>query len=96
MMSTPNWSLRRLHSIDDTQIEQLADVLIDCVEGGASVSFIRTTGLGACGCDPWVRLDAARRALQYDILLSRSEVIQPRFALRRFSSCSIGHSVKAR
>jgi GNAT superfamily N-acetyltransferase len=33
-------SVRRLHTLDDTQIEQLADVLIDCVEGGASVSFM--------------------------------------------------------
>jgi GNAT superfamily N-acetyltransferase len=34
------WSLRRLHTVDDAQIDQLADVLIDCVEGGASVSFM--------------------------------------------------------
>jgi GNAT superfamily N-acetyltransferase len=39
-MTTPNWSLRRLRTVDDAQIEQLADVLIDCVEGGASVSFM--------------------------------------------------------
>jgi GNAT superfamily N-acetyltransferase len=37
---TPTWSVRRLHSLDDVQIEALADVLIDCVEGGASVSFM--------------------------------------------------------
>jgi GNAT superfamily N-acetyltransferase len=37
---TPNWSLRHLHAVDDAQIDQLADVLIDCVEGGASVSFM--------------------------------------------------------
>jgi len=29
--------LRRLPSLDRTRINQLADVLIDCVEGGASV-----------------------------------------------------------
>jgi GNAT superfamily N-acetyltransferase len=39
-MSAPAWSLRRLHALDDAQIESLADVLIDCVEGGASVSFM--------------------------------------------------------
>ncbi len=39
-MSTPTWSLRRLHALDDAQIDELADVLIDCVEGGASVSFM--------------------------------------------------------
>ena len=37
---TPAWSIRRLHVVDEMQIEALADVLIDCVEGGASVSFM--------------------------------------------------------
>ena len=37
---TPTWSLRRLHAPDDVQIDELAGVLIDCVEGGASVSFM--------------------------------------------------------
>src|SRR5256884_9215009 len=39
-MTTPAWSPRRLHALDDAQIDGLADVLIDCVEGGASVSFM--------------------------------------------------------
>jgi GNAT superfamily N-acetyltransferase len=39
-MIEPTWSVRRLHALDDTQIEELAGVLIDCVEGGASVSFM--------------------------------------------------------
>jgi GNAT superfamily N-acetyltransferase len=39
-MSPPTWSLRRLYAVDETQIDQLADVLIDCVDGGASVSFM--------------------------------------------------------
>jgi len=39
-MKTPSGSLRRLHAVDDRQIDELADVLIDCVEGGASVSFM--------------------------------------------------------
>jgi GNAT superfamily N-acetyltransferase len=29
-----------LHTVEEAQIEGLADVLIDCVEGGASVSFM--------------------------------------------------------
>ena len=37
---TSTGSPRRLHTVDDRQIEELADVLIDCVEGGASVSFM--------------------------------------------------------
>jgi GNAT superfamily N-acetyltransferase len=32
--------IRVLSSIDDAQARQLADVLVDCVEGGASVSFM--------------------------------------------------------
>jgi GNAT superfamily N-acetyltransferase len=39
-MSELRWSIRRLHAVDETQVEGLADVLIDCVEGGASVSFM--------------------------------------------------------
>ena len=37
---TSAWSVRRLRDVDDAQIDALADVLIDCVEGGASVSFL--------------------------------------------------------
>jgi GNAT superfamily N-acetyltransferase len=37
---TAAWTLRRLHAVDEVQIQGLADVLIDCVEGGASVSFM--------------------------------------------------------
>jgi ribosomal protein S18 acetylase RimI-like enzyme len=35
-----DWRPRRLHTLDDATIEALCDVLIDCVEGGASVSFM--------------------------------------------------------
>jgi len=39
-VTTPAFGIRRLLSVDDAQVEALADVLIDCVEGGASVSFM--------------------------------------------------------
>lgn len=39
-MSSPGTAIRRLHSVDDAQIEELAGVLIDCVDGGAGVSFV--------------------------------------------------------
>jgi GNAT superfamily N-acetyltransferase len=42
-MSAPSMlpgSPRRVYALDDTLINQLASVLIDCVEGGASVSFM--------------------------------------------------------
>lgn len=38
-MTTP--TIQRLHSVSPTQIEELASVLVDCVEGGASVSFMQ-------------------------------------------------------
>ena len=34
------WTLRRLNTVTSADVGQLADVLIDCVEGGASVSFM--------------------------------------------------------
>ena len=39
-MSTSTWLPRRVHALDDAQIDELAGVLIDCVDGGASVSFM--------------------------------------------------------
>ena len=39
-MTAPAWSVRRLHALDDAHIDELAGVLIDCVQGGASVSFM--------------------------------------------------------
>ncbi len=39
-MTTAAPALRRLHSLTEHQLDQLADVLIDCVEGGASVNFM--------------------------------------------------------
>src|SRR5690606_9680998 len=39
-MNPPAWSIQRLHVVHDAQCEELADVLIECVEGGASVSFM--------------------------------------------------------
>ena len=35
--STPD--VRRLRAVTEAQMQELADVLVDCVEGGASVSF---------------------------------------------------------
>ena len=40
-MKISTWTVRRLHALDDAQIDELAGVLIDCVDGGASVSFMR-------------------------------------------------------
>jgi GNAT superfamily N-acetyltransferase len=39
-MNTKHWGLRRLHTVTEKQLGELTDVLVDCVEGGASVSFM--------------------------------------------------------
>jgi GNAT superfamily N-acetyltransferase len=39
-MTAMPWNLRRLHAVDEAEIDGLAGVLLDCVEGGASVSFM--------------------------------------------------------
>jgi ribosomal protein S18 acetylase RimI-like enzyme len=40
MMSSSTWSIRQAQRVSERDVEALADVLIDCVEGGASVSFM--------------------------------------------------------
>jgi uncharacterized glyoxalase superfamily protein PhnB/GNAT superfamily N-acetyltransferase len=37
---TTTWSVRRVHALDDAQIDELAGVTIDCVEGDASIGFM--------------------------------------------------------
>ena len=37
---TPGWTIHRLSRLDDADIEELTSVLVDCVDGGASVSFM--------------------------------------------------------
>ena len=40
-MSTPtDATIRRLETVDDAQVEALADLLVDCVADGASVGFM--------------------------------------------------------
>ena len=40
MSTLPRVPIRRLQSVDNTQIEALADLLIDCIDGDAGVSFL--------------------------------------------------------
>jgi len=39
-MNASEWTLGRVSTLGQRHIDQLADVLIDCVEGGASVHFM--------------------------------------------------------
>lgn len=41
-----NAPVRRLHAVNDAELEGLAEVLVDCVAGGASVSFMQPFGRG--------------------------------------------------
>jgi ribosomal protein S18 acetylase RimI-like enzyme len=40
LRTSPTWTIRRVREVTDAQVEALADILIDCVEGGASVGFM--------------------------------------------------------
>jgi GNAT superfamily N-acetyltransferase len=40
-----SFAVRRLTAVSDVQIRALADLLVDCVEGGASVSFMSPLSL---------------------------------------------------
>lgn len=39
-MSAPVWTVRCPDALDEAALQGLADVLLDCVDGGASVSFM--------------------------------------------------------
>jgi GNAT superfamily N-acetyltransferase len=39
-METPGWSIRQVTAVDEVLVAGLVTVLIDCVESGASVSFM--------------------------------------------------------
>ena len=41
----PGHAIRRVSTVTDREIRELADLLIDCVEGGASVSFMSPLSL---------------------------------------------------
>jgi GNAT superfamily N-acetyltransferase len=40
-MNAPSYTVRRVMHLDEAGIDALASVLLDCVEGGASVSFMQ-------------------------------------------------------
>lgn len=40
MSNPPDATIRRLHAVDDAQVDALADLLVDSVDDGASVGFM--------------------------------------------------------
>ncbi len=63
---TASWSIRRLDKVDGEDVDALVGVLIDCVEGGASVSFMQPLSYDRAAAF-WQRVSddvrAGRRAL---------------------------------
>ena len=66
MTAPPGTVIRRLLAVDNAQIEGLSDLLIDCVAGGASVSFMHPLAPAKAQAF-WRRIaadvEAGRRAL---------------------------------
>jgi GNAT superfamily N-acetyltransferase len=71
-MSTFQWSIERLRDVTDAEIEELAGVLLDCVEGGASVSFMHPLGLDRAIAF-WQRVAADVRDGKRALLVARDE-----------------------
>ena len=46
VLRMPRWSVLRPAVVDERQIDELATVLIDCVEGGATVGFMMPLSRG--------------------------------------------------
>jgi GNAT superfamily N-acetyltransferase len=63
--------IRRLQTIGDREIQGLSDVLIDCVEGGASVSFMLP--MSRAKADTFWRNAAASVALGERVVLSAED-----------------------
>src|SRR5271155_1712726 len=64
--SNAGHTIRRLHTLGEAHVRELAELLIDCVDGGASVSFMHPLS-AAKACDFWGSVAAegsqGRRAL---------------------------------
>lgn len=69
---TRSWTIRQLHSVEAPQIDGLADVLIDCVEGGASVGFMHPLTRDRA-VSFWRRLAAGVAAGERAILVAEDE-----------------------
>jgi GNAT superfamily N-acetyltransferase len=57
MASMKEYPIRRLEALTEAQVQGLAELLIDCVDGGASVSFMHPLPLTKA-CEFWQRVAA--------------------------------------
>lgn len=65
-------TIRQLTSVTEEQIRSLADLLIDCVEGGASVSFMSPLSLDKASAF-WRRVAAATARGEHALLVAEDE-----------------------
>jgi GNAT superfamily N-acetyltransferase len=65
-------AVRRLDAVTDPQLQALAEVLIDCVEGGASVSFMHPLSMQKA-LDFWRRVAADAVAGRRILLVAEDE-----------------------
>src|SRR6266850_3880518 len=68
----PGTVIRRLLAVDDAQIEGLSDLLVDCVDGGASVSFMHPLAPAKAEAF-WRRVAAGVAAGQRALLLAEDK-----------------------
>ncbi|MES2584043.1 MAG: GNAT family N-acetyltransferase [Pseudomonadota bacterium] len=66
-------TLERLHSLIDDHVAQLSSVLLDCVDGGASVGFMQPLSLDQAFAF-WQRVGAGVLAGERALLVARDEV----------------------
>jgi GNAT superfamily N-acetyltransferase len=72
MTAPPGIVIRRLPSVGDDQIEGLTDLLIDCVDGGASVAFMHPLAPAKAQAF-WRRVAADVEAGQRALLVAQDE-----------------------
>lgn len=73
MSTSTGTAIRRLLSVDDAQIEALADVLIDCIDGGAGVSFMHPLAPAKAQAF-WRRVAAGVAAGERALLVAEDEI----------------------
>lgn len=69
----PAPAVRRLYAVDESHVEALAGVLVDCVEGGSGVSFMHPLAPAEARAF-WRRVGAAVEAGERALLVAEDEV----------------------
>ena len=65
-------TIERLHSLGSAEVQALAEVLIDCVEGGASVSFMQPLSMAKASAF-WQRVAGGVASGERALLVARDD-----------------------